>query len=72
MIAEEKRKALLTAIAQTQDEQAFEKLAAIVEELLGPAAHAKAGFLRGSVSYHAADWDAPLPDADWNANAAAW
>ena len=70
MITEEKRNAMLTAIAQTQNEQAFEKLAAIIEELLGPAAHAKAGFLRGSVSYQVENWDAPLPDVDWNANAA--
>ena len=73
MIAEEKRRKVLDAIAQVQDEQAFAKFEALVEELLAPAERAQGGFLRGSVSYKVAEWDAPLPDTDWAHNApSAW
>ncbi|QKG51512.1 hypothetical protein [Hymenobacter sp. BRD67] len=67
MITDEKRKAVLTAIEQAQDEVAFNKIAALVEELLAPAKR-KAGFLQGSVVYQDANWDASLPDAAWSHN----
>lgn len=70
MIAEEKKQAVLSAIEQMEDEAAFEKIAAVVAEVLAPAAQrSKAGFMQGSVQYLVDDWDAPLPDADWNAHA---
>ena len=67
MIAEDKKKEVLAAIEQTQDEAAFAKIEALVNELLAPAKR-KAGFLRGSVVYDDSDWDAPLPDAAWGHN----
>ena len=67
MIAEEKKQAVLAAIEQTEDEVAFEKIAAVVAEVLAPAVQrSKAGFMRNSVEYLVDDWDAPLPDADWD------
>ncbi|MGI4832863.1 MAG: hypothetical protein ACRYFK_05315 [Janthinobacterium lividum] len=68
MIAEEKRQQVLAAIAQAQDETAFNKIAAMVEQLLKPADQARAGFLKDSVVYKTAEWDAPLPDAAWAHN----
>jgi len=67
MIAEEKKQAVLAAIQQTQDEAAFAKIAALVTELLAPAQR-RAGFLQGSVVYHASDWDDSLPDDVWTHN----
>lgn len=70
MIAEEKKQAVLAAIGQMEDEVAFEKIAAVVAEVLAPAAQrSKAGFMKNSVEYLVDDWDAPLPDADWNIHA---
>ena len=69
MIAEEKRKAVLTAIEQVQDETAFAKIETLVKQLLTSAKHAKAGFLNGSVVYRTDTWDAPLADEDWAHNA---
>ena len=76
MIAENERKEVLTAIAQAQDEVAFHKIAAIVRELLTPVkaveTRAKAGFLQGSITYLAENWDAPLADTDWAHNSTEW
>jgi len=75
MIAEEKKQALLSAIAQVQDKAAFNKIAAMVQQLLATDASAKptpAGFLQGSVTYLTEDWDAPLADADWTHNTPQW
>ena len=69
MIAAEKKKAVLAAIERMEDEAAFEKIAAVVAEVLVPVVpHGKAGFLRGSVKYLTDEWDAPLPDSDWKFN----
>ena len=75
MIAEDKKQALLSAIAQVQDEAAFNKIAAMVEQLLAVDASVKptpAGFLHGSVIYLTEDWDAPLADTDWTHNSSEW
>lgn len=76
MIAEEKKRELFSAIAQVQDEAAFDKIAAMVKQLLAsaeaPAKQAQAGFLQGSVTYLTEDWDAPLADADWTHNTSEW
>ena len=75
MIAEEKKQELFRAIERVQDEAAFDKIAAIVKQLLAADASAKpvqAGFLQGSVTYLAEDWDAPLPDAYWAHNSSQW
>ena len=64
MITEEKRRAVLSAFEQVQDEVAFDKIAAMVHEALAQQRQrGKAGFLKGSVTYLADKWDAPL--ADW-------
>ena len=64
MIAEEKKKAVLTAIEQLEDEAAFEKIAAVVAEVLRPAKmRAPLGFAKGSITYLVDDWDAPVYDA---------
>ena len=69
MIAAEKKQAVLAAIERMEDEAAFEKIAAVVAEVLAPVVpHGQAGFMKGSVTYLVADWDAPLPDTDWNFN----
>ena len=69
MIAQEKKQAVLTAIEQMEDETAFEKIEAVVAEVLArPASRLQAGFLKGSATYLVADWDAPLPDSDWDAH----
>ncbi|MDJ0364983.1 hypothetical protein QMK33_07445 [Hymenobacter sp. H14-R3] len=63
MIAEEKKQQLLTVIAQLEDEAAFDKIEAMVQDVLHPQRQrGKAGFLRGSVSYMVDNWDAPLTD----------
>lgn len=67
MIAEDKKKEVLAAIEQTQDEAAFAKIEAFVKELLAPAKR-QAGFLQGSVVYQDSNWDNPLPDAAWAHN----
>ena len=67
MIAEDKKREVLAAIEQTQDEAAFAKIEALVNELFAPAKR-KAGFLQGSVLYNDDNWDAPLPDAAWAHN----
>ncbi|RZK96235.1 MAG: hypothetical protein EOO62_29515 [Hymenobacter sp.] len=75
MIAEEKKQELFSAIAQVRDEAAFDKIAAMVQQLLAanvPAEPAQAGFLQGSVTYLADSWDTPLADADWAHNAPEW
>jgi len=75
MIAEERKQALFSAIAQVQDEAAFDKIAAMVDELLaanGAAKPTPAGFLQGSVVYLTKDWDAPLADTDWTHNTTEW
>jgi|GEM_PF-6965404 len=75
MIAEEKKQELFSAIARVQDETAFNKIAAMVQQLLAADALAKpvqAGFLQGSVTYLTDDWDAPLADTDWTHNTTAW
>ena len=70
MIAAEKKQAVIDAIEQLQDETAFEQIAAFVKAALATAApRSKAGFLKGSVRYLVDDWDAPLPDTDWQAHA---
>ncbi len=71
MIAEEKKRELFDAIARVQDEAAFDKIAAMVQQLLAanaPTKSTQAGFLQGSVTYLTDDWDAPLADADWAHN----
>lgn len=65
MIAEEKRQAVLAAIAQAQDETAFNKIAAMVEQLLTPPAPkpiAPPGFARQEGFWMADDFDEPLED----------
>jgi hypothetical protein len=75
MIAEEKKQALFSAIAQVQNEAAFDKIAAMVQQLLAadvPAKPTPAGFLQGSVSYLTDNWDAPIADTDWAHNTTEW
>lgn len=75
MIAEEKKQELFSAIARVQDEAAFDKIAAMVKQLLAADVSAKSvqpGFLQGSVTYSTEDWDAPLSDADWAHNTSEW
>ena len=67
MIAENKKRKLLATIEQTQDEAAFAKIEAFVNELLAPAKR-QAGFLQGSVVYQDENWDTPLPDDAWAHN----
>jgi predicted short-subunit dehydrogenase-like oxidoreductase (DUF2520 family) len=63
MVTEAQKQELRAAIDQVQDEVAFSKITAMVREALAQQRQrGKAGFLKGSVTYLADNWDAPLTD----------